>query len=160
MWRTDHDETFDCSQGVESRVCGVILAVIGRFPTSLDRVVAQLEQMVGGVPGVVSERPAIPRMVSLCQQRPVLSDANGAVDAGTGRAQSSLEDAEQTERARDHGCAGGVRTRGAIAASVRLGLPWGPVEGPRESDAHLYPPFAQLMTTVVAHWGFAKHFDA
>src|SRR5699024_7881264 len=95
MWRTDHDETFDCSQGVESRVCGVILAVGGRFPTSLDRVVAQLEQMVGGVPGVVSERPAIPRMVSLCQQRPVLSDANGAVDGGSGRAQSSLEDAEQ-----------------------------------------------------------------
>src|SRR5699024_7702488 len=76
VWRTDHDETVDCSQGVESRVCGVILAVGGRFPTSLDRVVAQLEQMVGGVPGVVSERPAIPRMVSLCQQRPVLSDAN------------------------------------------------------------------------------------
>ena len=96
----------------------------------------------------------------MCQQRPVLSDANGAVDGGSGRAQSSLEDAEQAERAGDDGGAAGARTRGAVAASVRLGLPWSSVEGPPESDAHLYSPFTQLMTTVVAHWGFAKHFDA
>src|SRR5699024_6820775 len=101
-----------------------------------------------------------PGVVGLCEQRSVLGYADGTVDAGTGRAQSSQEDSEQTERARDHGCAGGVRIRGAFAASVRLGLPWGSVEGPPESDAHLYSPFAQLMTTVVAHWGFAKHFDA
>src|SRR5699024_8247215 len=72
VWRTDHDETFDCCQGVESWVFEVILAVGGRFPTSLDRVVAQLEQVVGGVPGVVGKGPPIPRVVSLCQQRPVL----------------------------------------------------------------------------------------
>src|SRR5699024_12273010 len=100
------------------------------------------------------------RRVSLWRQRRGAGDAIGAIGAGTGRAQSSLEDAEQTERAREHGCAGGVRIRGAIAASARLGLPWGSVEGPPESDAHLFSPFAQLMTTVVAHWGFAKHFDA
>src|SRR5699024_1265915 len=139
---------------------GVILAVIGRFPTSLDRVVAQLEQVVGGVPGVFGEGPPIPGVVGLCQQRPVLSDANGAVDAGTGRAQSSLEDSEQTERARDHGCAVGVRLRGAIAAGVRPSLRCASVEGPPGSDAPLFSPFAKLMTTVVAHWGFAKHVDA
>src|SRR5699024_11863406 len=85
-WRTDHDETFDCRQGVESWMGGVILAVSGRFPPSLDRVVAQLEQVVGRVPGVFGEGPPIPGVVGLCQQRLVSSDTNGAVDAGTGRA--------------------------------------------------------------------------
>src|SRR5699024_351613 len=98
-WRTDHDETFDCRQGVESWMGGVILAVGGRFPTSLDRVVAQREQVVGGVPGVFGEGPPIPGVVGLCEQRSVLGYADGTVDAGTGRAQSSLEDSEQTERA-------------------------------------------------------------
>ena len=99
---------------------GVILAVGGRFPTSLDRVVAQLEQVVGGVPGVVSEGPAIPRVVSLCEQRPVLGNANGTIDAGTGRAQACLEDAEQTERPSHHG----------------IGQPRCPVKAPSEDDAH------------------------
>src|SRR5699024_12251113 len=80
MWRTDNDETFDCRQGVESWMGGVNLAVGGRFPTSLDRVVAQLEQMVGGIPGVVGEGPPVPGVVSLCEQRPVLGNANGTVD--------------------------------------------------------------------------------
>src|SRR5699024_10256069 len=60
MWRTEEDEFLDCGQGIKSRMGRVVLAVGGRCPPGFDRVIAQLEQVVGSVPGVIGEGSAVP----------------------------------------------------------------------------------------------------
>ena len=131
--RTEAHQTFHCGQGVESRVISVGFEVCGRLPTGLDDVIAQAEEMVGGVPGIGGKGTLIPGVVGLGHERPVLCDADGTVDGRSCGSKPGLQDAEETERAGDDCCAGGA---GASGIDAVLRLPRGSIEGPPELDVH------------------------
>ena len=106
-WSEAH-QSFHRGQSVEAWMLGVGLIVCGRLPACLDGIIAKSEEMVGGIPRIVGEGTLIPRVVGLGHERSVLRNADRTVDARTRCPQPGLQDAEETERARDDRRAGGI----------------------------------------------------
>src|SRR5699024_286270 len=132
--RPEANQTFHRGQSLEARVFSIGFGICGRLPAGFDGIVAHSQEMVGSVPRIGGEGPAIPVMVGFGHERAVLCDADGTVGGRSCSPQPGLQDAEETERAGDDGRAGGVC--GVGAASAAVGLPWGSVKGPPELDPH------------------------